>query len=300
MTWLHAPEDVRRFGVSQRVQHGLATLAGCVLLPSALFAAAGSSRWAEIHAFAGIAGIALFAFHAAYLAGVGIRFDVPPEKVAFLPFGVDGKYSVDEKADYFGILLWSALVALTGAALRWPTRFFVPSFSAYGWLRIVHAGCGAAWCVHLLTVHVSRRWFGASREMRSAILTGFVPLAVAEGRSGWVPELVSRGVLVPVPREVVPEEQKESRRVRELLEEGNRLARDADFAGARAAFEEALRLFPDYSQARFNLAVALLRLGNVAEGRAELLRFIEADPFNPMTERARGMLDGLGTGEDGK
>jgi Flp pilus assembly protein TadD len=94
----------------------------------------------------------------------------------------------------------------------------------------------------------------------------------------------------------VPEDRKESRKVRDLLEEGNRLAREGDFGAACAVYEGALRLFPDYSQARFNLAVALTRDGKRKEAREQLLRFLEMDPFNPMTERARDMLADLGNG----
>lgn len=311
MTWLQAPPRIRRFTRNQLAQHWLASGAAALLLLSSIAMIPGvPSFGATLHVYSGLASAVLLALHAAYLVGVGIRSDVPLEKVAFLPSMGDreairrgdtggseiGKYSPAEKADYFGIVLWSALVVATGLLLHRPAALGVPSVSAYGWVRTVHAGCGAAWLIHLSTLHVSRRWFDATPVFRRAILTGTVPLEEAERRGGWVADLVADGVLVPVPEEVVPEERKESQRVRDLLEEGNRLAREGDFDGARAVYEEALRLFPDYSQARFNLAVALARDGKKAEARAQLLLFLESDPFNPMTEKARDMLTELGNG----
>ena len=78
--------------------------------------------------------------------------------------------------------------------------------------------------------------------------------------------------------------------VRELLERGNRLAKEGKYENACAAFSEALRLLPGYSQARFNLAVALFRMGDSGAAREQLRIFIEMDPFNPMAEKAREML----------
>jgi len=59
---------------------------------------------------------------------------------------------------------------------------------------------------------------------------------------------------------------------------------------------KALQLLPDYSQARFNLAVALLRDDRREEAKQQLTIFLEKDPFNPMVERAREMLDGIERG----
>lgn len=311
MTWLTAPPRIRRFTRHQLAQHWAASAVAVLLILTSVAMIIGVPIGATLHVYFGLAGAGLLLFHALYLVGVGIRTDVPLEKVAFLPSREErgairsgtthrspaGKYSPAEKADYFGIVLWSTLVAATGVLLYRPTMFGIPSFAAYAWVRTVHAGCAAAWLIHLSTVHVSGRWFGETTGLRNAILSGTVPLEEAERRRGWIADLVAAGVLVPVPEEVVPEERKESQRVRDLLEEGNRLAREGDFGGACTVYEDALRLFPDYSQARYNLAVALTRGGKRTEAREQLLRFIEMDPFNPMTEKAREMLVALGNGE---
>ena len=281
-----------------------------VLAGSALAAGAGVGGSRSLHAATGIAGLFLLGYHAIVLAAIGIRFDLPAENVAFLPWGRewsairrrkgggsgDGKYSPAEKGDYLAILAWSLLGAASGILLRWPSFFGVPGASAYGWLRTVHAGFGAALTVHLLAVHLPQRWWNAPGEFRRAILTGSVPLHEAENRGGWVRDLVTRGYLVPVPESTQSAEERESVEVRDLLERGNRFAREGKYGEACVSYGEALRLLPDYSQARFNLAVALLRDGRREEAREQLAIFIEKDPFNPMMERAREMLEGIGKG----
>lgn len=310
MNWIRPPETVRRFTPHQLLQHWIAGALWIVLAGSSLAAGAGVGGARPVHAAAGIASLFLLGYHAIMLAAIGVRFDLPAENVAFLPWGRewsvlfrrkgsradDGKYSPAEKGDYLSILAWFFLVAASGVLLRWPSFFGVPGASAYDWIRTVHAGFGAALTVHLLAVHLPQRWWNASGDFRRAILTGTVPLREAENRGGWVRDLVARGVLVPIPEATESAEERESVEVRELLERGNRFAREGKYGEASVSYGEALLLLPDYSQARFNLAVALLRDGRGEEAREQLTIFIEKDPFNPMVERARVMLEGIGKG----
>ena len=310
MNWISPPETVRRFTPHQLLQHWIAGAFWVVLIVSSLAAGAGFAGSRSLHATAGIAGLFILGYHAIVLAAIGIRSDMPAEQIAFLPWGREwadlrqrrgngtdaGKYSPSEKGDYLAILSWSVLLAASGIALRWPSSSGVPGASAYDWIRTAHAGFGAALTVHLLAVHLPGRWRDAAGDFRRAILTGTVPLREAEKRKGWVRDLVARGVLVPTPEAVESAEERESVEVRELLERGNRLAREGKFDEACDSYGEALRLLPDYSQARFNLAVALLRNGRKEEAREQLMIFLEKDPFNPMVEKAREMLDGDGKG----
>lgn len=310
MSWIRPPETVRRFTFHQLLQHWIAAALWIVLAGSALAAGAGAAGSRPLHAAAGFASLFLLGYHAIVLAAIGIRFDLPAESMAILPWGKewsvlrgregsradDGKYSPAEKGDYLAILAWSFLAAASGILLRWPSSFGVPGASAYDWIRTVHAGFGTALTVHLLAVHLPRRWWNAPVAFRRAILKGTVPLREAEKRGGWVRDLVARGVLVPIPEAAESAEDRESVEVRELLERGNRFAREGKYDEACASYEEALRLLPDYSQARFNLAVAMLRAGRREEAREQLTIFIQKDPFNPMVERAREMLDDAGKG----
>ena len=310
MNWIRPPETVRRFSLHQLLQHWIAEAIWIVLAGSALAAGAGVGGSRPLHAAAGIAGLFLLGYHAIVLAAIGIRFDLPAENVAFLPWGRewsvlrrrkgnradDGKYSPAEKGDYLAILAWSFLGAASGILLRWPSFFGVSGASAYGWIRTVHAGFGAALTVHLLAIHLPQRWWNAPADFRRAILKGTVPLREARNRGGWVRDLVARGVLVPIPEATESAADRESVEVRELLERGNRFAREGKYGEACVSYGEALRLLPEYSQARFNLAVALLRDGRREDAREQLTIFIGKDPFNPMVERAREMLDGTGKG----
>lgn len=310
MSWIRTPETVRRFTLHQLFQHWLAGVLWVVLAGSALAAGFGVGGSRPLHAATGTLGLFLLGYHSIVLAAIGVQFDLPAENVAFLPWGRDwsvlrgrkgsraddGKYSPAEKGDYLAILSWSFLVAASGILLRWPSFFGVPNGSAYDWIRTAHAGFGAALTVHLLSIHLPQRWWNAPADLRRAILKGTVPFREAEKRGGWVRDLVARGVLVPIPEATESAEDRESVEVRELLERGNRFARDGKYGEACLSYGEALRLLPDYSQARFNLAVALQRDGRSEEAREQLTIFIEKDPFNPMVEKAREMLAGTGKG----
>ncbi len=310
MKWIRPPETVRRFTLHQLLQHWIAGALWIVLAGSALAAGAGVGGSRPLHAAVGIAGLFLLGYHAIVLAAIGVRLDMPVENVAFLPWGRewsalrrrkgsdddDGKYSPAEKGDYLAILAWSFLGVASGILLRWPSFFGVPGASAYAWIRTAHAGFGAALTVHLIAVHLPQRWWSAPAGVRRAILKGTVPLREAEKRRNWVRDLVASGVLVPIPAAAESAENRESVEVRELLERGNRSVREGKYGEACISYGEALRLLPDYSQARFNLAVALLRDGRKEEAREQLTIFIEKDPFNPMVERAREMLGVSGKG----
>lgn len=307
MNWVSPPEQVRRFSLHQLLQHGTATGLWFVLAISAALSLNLPGIWGGIHITTGIVASFFILYHALYLVSTGIRHDMPLGKVAFLPVGREwerlgartegggppAKYSPEEKGDYLNILIWAIPLVATGVLLRWPGLLGVPGPGAYSWIRVAHAGFGAAWTLHILLVHIPRRWLDMPSPFRRAILTGKVPLELAEERAGWIEELVEQGVLVPLPDETVPEADRDSRAVRDLFENGNRLAREGRFGEAAASFEEALRLFPDYSQARFNLAVARMKEGRGDLAEEEFLRFIEYDPFNPMAEKARDHLESL-------
>ncbi|GAB4367178.1 MAG: hypothetical protein Kow00128_11420 [Deltaproteobacteria bacterium] len=314
MNWVHPPERIRRFSVHQIAQHAIACLLGLVLAVSGAGLAVGAGNFGPLHVDAGLIGALFFLYHLVVLVATGIRYDLPWRRVACVPSGADwralrdpgaepvsaGKYTPAEKGDYLNLLLWSIPLVATGLLLRWPGRLGVPGPGAYAWIRAAHAGCGAAILLHILVRHVPDRWFRMPDSFRMAIVRGTVPLAAAEERSGWIEDLVAEGILVPLPEEPEPEPDPDSRAVRELFETGNRLAREGRFAEAASSFEGALRLYPQYSQARFNLAVARMRQGRPDLAKEQLLRFLEDDPFNPMVEKARELLRGLSpSGEEG-
>lgn len=311
MNWINPPAAIRRFNWHQVVQHAAAVLLWGILALSAALSGMGASWAPGLHVAAGLAAAAVLLYHLFFLVAVGAKHDVSPERVAFLPvgwerkrlrgghapYGPTGKYAPEEKGDYLAILLWTLVLAATGLFLRWPGRLGVPGPTAHAWLRVVHAGIGAALSVHVLLVHVPGRWLRSPGPLRRAMLSGSVPLAVAEARPGWIADLVAAGTLVPVPETPPAEIQRETAQVRDLLDEGNRHVQNGRYAEACAAFEEALRLFPDYSQARFNLGVARLKEGRLELAAAQFRMFIDSDPFNPMADKAKELLDGIDGGK---
>jgi hypothetical protein len=315
MRWIAPPEEIRRFTRHQLAQHAVATALGAVLAASAAISSMLSgSVWREAHVLAGLTSAGFFLYHVAALVAIGIRHDVPTDKVAFLParkpgtttmdrqaaFIEEGKYSPAERGDYLGILLWTTLLVATGTILRWPGKVGVPGVGALGMLKAGHAGCGAAWVIHLFVVHIPGRWIRAASPFRRAILTGRIPLEHACRRPGWVADLVSAGILVPAPSEQETEDRRETRQVRDILEEGNRLAREERYEEAARAFDEALELFPDYSQARFNLGITRMKQGRPDLAEEQFRVFIEMDPFNAMAERARNLLKEIAGGGTGR
>jgi tetratricopeptide (TPR) repeat protein len=314
MSWINPPGAIRRFTWHQVVQHGAAMVLWAALAVVAALSGIAGRGWLGLHATIGMAGAAFLLYHLFSLVALGARHDVSPEKVAFIPVGWEwkrlragpgpsdptGKFAPEEKGDYLGILAWSVLVVVTGILLRWPGRLAIPGPGAYAWLRVAHAGCGAALSVHILLVHVPGRWLRSPAPLRTAVFSGSVPLEVAETRPGWIADLVASGALVPVPEAPPTESHRESLQVRDLLEEGNVLVQKGLYAEACAAFEEALRLFPDYSQARFNLAVARMRGGRSDLAAEQFRLFIQSDPFNPMASKAKELLDDIIGGKGGE
>jgi len=311
--WINPPVTIRRFTWHQVIQHGFATALWIVLAVTAALSGVLGPGWRALHVMCGLIGAIFLVYHLLSLVAIGVRRDVPPEKVAFFPVGWEwkrllkesdpsdptGKFAPEEKGDYLGILAWSLLLVVSGISLHWPGRLGVPGPAVLAWLRVVHAGFGAALSVHILLVHVPGRWVRSPDALRRAVFSGTVPLAVAEGRSGWIADLVASGTLVPVPEQAPAEGHRESVEVRRLLEEGNRLVQAGRTAEACAAFEEALRLFPDYSQARFNLAVARLKEGRADLAAEQFRLFIQTDPFNPMADKAKELLEGIGRAKGG-
>jgi cytochrome b subunit of formate dehydrogenase len=291
--WLNPPDVVRRFSLHQRVQHwAAAAIGGALLLSAAVYNLSGLAMAGRVHIHAGIAGIGLYLYHLFALVSIGIREDVPMKKIAFLPNSgeLEGKYSVEERRDYLALIGWTFVLAVTGLFLRWPARLGVSGIEALSWIRVIHAGCGAAWIAHIFIGHINGRWFGASPSFRRAIISGNVPLSDAEKRSGWIRDLAGAGVLIPLPSEKMPEDLSESQRVRNLLEEGIRLAREEKYEGAEGAFSEALGYMPEYSQAMFNLGVALMKQGKKDLAVEQFRKFMETDPFNPMAQKAKELL----------
>ncbi|MHB8767008.1 MAG: tetratricopeptide repeat protein, partial [Deferrisomatales bacterium] len=154
----------------------------------------------------------------------------------------------------------------------------------------VHAGAGSLLVPVLLWHLYFAQLHPAALSWRAPWLGGRVAWDQAEHR--W-PAWTRRWAESLGPG---PEAEPAAPSVEALLEAGNRAARTGRFADAEAAYQEALRVYPGYSQALYNLGAARLRAGDPAGAREALERFLGQDPFSPVAARARELLAGLPKG----
>ncbi len=202
------------------------------------------------------------------------------------------RFSHRERLAYMGFLAGLSvlcppgwIISHPGAAVRWLGPDGLVTAAR------VHAAAGLGlvlplgWHLYFALLAPEKLWWNPSW------ITGRLPLDKA--RRIW-PAWVE-GPLGPAPD--APEESMPS--VEDLLDEGNRAARAGDWARARERYEEALRLYPGYVQALFNLGVVCLKAGDREAARAALERLLDQDPFGPAAPRARELLAGLGSDSGG-
>lgn len=199
-----------------------------------------------------------------------------------------GRFSYRERFPYTTFLFAVPVLGATGWAVSHPAAAF-RILGGPGLLSVaqVHAAVGVVvlpfvvWHVYFAHLQPGALFWNG------AWLTGQSPWArVAALRPGWARELAAEAVPASDRGEEAPS-------VESLLEAGNRAAREERFDDAERAFQEALRLYPAYSQALFNLGVVRSRKGDRAGAIVILERFLEADPFGPVSGRARQLLDAL-------
>lgn len=214
---------------------------------------------------------------AALLFGAGLRSSPPAW----------GRYSYREKVSYLAFAAGLPVGLLSGLAAGHPgAAIGVAGAEGLAALARLHAAAGALLLPFLLWHLFFAQLQPGALFWNGAWLTGKTSWARLERlRPGWARQLSG------VPEaEAAPGEVAETRSVEHFLAEGNRAAREGLFAEAEAAYLEALRLYPGYSQALFNLGVARWRAGRGEDAREALERFLEQDPFNPVAARAREIL----------
>jgi tetratricopeptide (TPR) repeat protein len=200
-----------------------------------------------------------------------------------------GRFSYREKIPY--LVFWGALplLAATGLAAGHPAAAVgatgAPGLAA---LASLHGAAGLL-IVPFLAWHVFFAHLQPGVLFWNPVwLTGKASARQVERtRPGWAASLRQTD-------ERAPEEETEAQKaasIEHVLADGNRAAREGRYGDAERLYLEALELYPGYSQALFNLAVVRLRAGSRAEAKQALVQFLERDPFNPMAEKARTMID---------
>ncbi len=199
-----------------------------------------------------------------------------------------GRFSYRERAPYTFFLVAVPLLGLSGWAVSHP----IPASRVLGAGGLLLAA-GLHSAVGLLAL-LPVLWHVYFAHLQPGAL--FWNPGWLTGQSTWARvEALRPGWARQLSDELSPDQgqAEEAPSVESLLEEGNRAAREGRYADAEGAFQEALRLYPGYSQALYNLGVVRSKGGDPVGAADALQRFLDADPFGPVAGRARELLDRL-------
>jgi cytochrome b subunit of formate dehydrogenase len=310
-----APESMEVLSPVDRSLHGLAALglvgalcSGPLLRMPGFFPSFAGSKSAAVssaHAlFAGLALLAL-ALHLARVCMLWLEGKSPwglvprPSDVSALLRGVlwnlglsgrpcYGRYSYRERLGYAALIGMSLPMAASGLVIAKPA-WFLQTLGGGALVAVgsIHAALGFC-CLLALLWHIFFAQFQpGALWVNPAAFNGKLSWdRLAQTRPDWADELLGRP-------QAGPEEEGEAKQaatVEALLEEGNLAAREGRFAEAVRLYEEALVLYPGYSQALYNLGVARLKTGDAAGCRDALNRYLAQDSFGPVATRARELL----------
>ena len=318
-----------RMRLQERLQHGLLALAVGGALATGLLlgrpiAGGGAARgW---HLLAGYGALALLCYHLLYLvvrgyvegcgwssfplrltrgdwaAGVAeirrLAGSVPARPEA-------DEYRVSQKAFYWWSLAATAALAASGIGLAFWER--LGALRHVATIAEVHRGFALvflATCLwHLYGAFVWEgswwpewSWLGGSLDAEKARRK--LPGA-------WRRHLAEQSDLAEAARVSAPDErararqQQEKEEVQAELERGNRLALEERYVDALLHYRRALELYPGYSQALYNTARVLARMGEREMARATYRQFLDADPFHPLARKAQAAIRELDAGGEG-
>jgi cytochrome b subunit of formate dehydrogenase len=321
------PIAMPRMNLNQRVQHGLLILAiggsfasGPVL--GRPFGAGASSAHAW-HILAGFVALLLLGYHLLYLvvrsyvesrrwADFSLRWNegdleamlaaprfllggapAPPEADAYRP---------SQKVFYWWTIAALAFLGATGSAMEFWGTF--GSLSLLPQLAALHRGCALLllasilWHLYGVLTWEGRwwpewSWISGTLDARKAE----VKVPGAWRRHLRRLEEIAAGV------EDSPEHRERARltreknEVQEELEKGNRFALEERYVEALYHYRRALELYPDYSQARYNMARVLVRMGEREMAREAYQQFLAADPFHTLAGKAQEAIRELDAGD---
>ncbi len=307
-----------RMNLNQRAQHGLLTLAvgGALVTGLALgrplgAGAAAARAW---HIAAGLGSLMLLGYHLLYLAvrgyvesrgwaGFPLRWSGEDTSAAVTGMrslfdGAAAPPVIDEfrpsqKALYWWTLAALALLGATGLGVGFWARF--GSLSRLPLFATLHHGCAllllasVLWHLYGVLTWEGRWW------PESSWITGSLDAEKASIKlpGAWRRHLSEESERAAAGAEAGPEEKarerqwQEKAQVQEELERGNRFALEERYVEALFHYRRALELYPDYSQARYNMARVLARMGEQEMAREAYRQFLAADPFHPLARKAQ-------------
>jgi cytochrome b subunit of formate dehydrogenase len=317
---------IPRLSVHQRVQHGLLALAVCGALASGLLSGAGGPSARSLHLVAGYGALALVVYHflsltvQAYVES-GRWADLP-----VLPAAGDGAALVAELRHLFGgaparpkggshrvsqklYYWWTAAAVLglgaSGTGIGSWERF--GSIAALPTLSALHRGLALivlatlAWHVYGALVWEGRWWpewswltGGLDEEKARRKVPGAHAAYLAQ-----LAGLLEEGRELTQEERALERQQQEKLEVQAQLERGNALAVEERFVEALHHYRRALELYPGYSQALYNMARVLARMGEREMARSTYRQFLDADPFHPLARKAQAAIRELDEGGGG-
>lgn len=306
-----------RLNLNQRLQHGALALAVAGALGTGLAldrplgaAAAAARAW---HVTAGLAALGAVIYHLLYLvvrsyvegggwAGFALRLgrdDLAAARAeARYVLGsapqrpAADEYRVSQKALYWWVIAAVMLLGVTGLGLDFWSR--LGTLSVLRHVAALHRGlallvlASLGWHLYGVLTWEGRWWpewswingvldaGKAERKVPGAWRRHLHQIAAAAAAAGETPEQRDRARL-----------SRERDEVQAELEQGNALALEERYVEAVLHYRRALELYPGYSQARYNMARVLSRMGERQLARETYRQFLEADPFHPLAEKAQ-------------
>jgi len=310
-----------RMNMNQRVQHGLLVLAIGGGLASGLVLArpfgAGASTIHAWHLLAGFGALGLLVYHLLYLAvrsyvesrgwvGFPLRWSGGDLEAALAgmrfvlggaaePPGAD-EYRPSQKAFYWWTLAALVLLGATGLGVGFWGRF--GALSLLPQLATLHRGCAILLLVstlwHLYGVLTwEGRWWPEWSWITGSLDAGKARVKVP---GAWRRHLGEESARAEAEAGAAPEEKarerqsQEKAQVEEELEKGNRFALEERYVEALFHYRRALELYPDYSQARYNMARVLARMGEREMAREAYQQFLAGDPFHTLARKAQDAI----------
>lgn len=296
------PDRVQVFDSADRFLH----LAGGVLLLGALLTGAALYAGSRgllplLHAACAFGALAAWAGHLARFTASWL------DKGSEFPLLARARDLADGAADFFGrpklrargfrqrlpytfLMIAAPLMAASGVLAAHPA-FTVSHLSPATLTTIARAHEFAGFlCLGALVYHLYHAMLCPSALWwNPALFTGCQPW---EYYAALNPDSAAEYSEKKEEAEAVEEEKGPG--VEELLNRGNAAAKAGDFKAAADHFREALRIFPGYPQALFNLGASLYKLGDRAGARAALTQYLDIDAFGSASDRARAILDEIG------
>ena len=321
---MEATRGIPRLSVNQRAQHAVLGAAVIFALGTGLAAGlhpATAGRAQPLHVGAGLLAFAALAYHAVYLA---VRGYVEGRGWSTLPLrwtGADttaaaaelraiagsgprpsgGEYRVTQKLLYWWTGAAVGVVGATGIGLGyWET---LGTLARLPGLAALHRGfallllASLLWHLYGVFTWAGRwrpEWSWLTGELDEGKARLKVPGALQRRRAL---EAEESGAAGGSNEERSRERQAGERaEVEAELEKGNRLALQEQYVEALYHYRRALELFPGYSQARYNMARVLARMGERESAREAYLLFLAAEPFHPLARKAQEAIEELSAG----